>query len=103
MSLVMKYLTDREYRVIRAFFWDGLPLEKIAKREGITREGARQIKEKAILKLRHTGRLLWLVRKFRLIPGLAMVEYECDVKREYMRHTRCPFSDEIDEAPDSDL
>ncbi|NLI24179.1 MAG: sigma-70 family RNA polymerase sigma factor [Bacteroidales bacterium] len=52
-------LTERERDIIRYFFGLGCPemtLEEIADRFGLTRERVRQIKEKAIRRLRHTSR-----------------------------------------------
>ncbi len=52
-------LTERESEIIRLFFGIGcqeMTLEEIAERFGLTRERVRQIKEKAIRRLRHTSR-----------------------------------------------
>jgi len=53
-------LTERERDVIRLFFGIGLPhgltLEEIGTKFDLTRERVRQIKEKAIRRLRHTSR-----------------------------------------------
>ncbi|NMB72690.1 MAG: RNA polymerase sigma factor RpoD/SigA [Bacteroidales bacterium] len=52
-------LTERERDIIRYFFGLGCPemtLEEIADLFGLTRERVRQIKEKAIRRLRHTSR-----------------------------------------------
>ncbi len=52
-------LTDRERDIIKLFFGIGIPemtLEEIGDRFGLTRERVRQIKEKAIRRLRHTTR-----------------------------------------------
>jgi len=52
-------LTERERDIIRYFFGIGCPemtLEEIGDRFGLTRERVRQIKEKAIRRLRHTSR-----------------------------------------------
>lgn len=52
-------LTDRERDIIRYFFGLGCPektLEEIGEEFGLTRERVRQIKEKAIRRLRHTSR-----------------------------------------------
>ncbi|MBT4776216.1 MAG: RNA polymerase sigma factor RpoD/SigA [Crocinitomicaceae bacterium] len=53
-------LTDRERDVIRLFFGigmqHGLTLEEIGSKFDLTRERVRQIKEKAIRRLRHTSR-----------------------------------------------
>lgn len=52
-------LTDRERDIIRYFFGIGcqdMTLEEIGERFGLTRERVRQIKEKAIRRLRHTSR-----------------------------------------------
>ena len=49
-------LCERERKIIEAFFGIGQPeltLEEIADRFGLTRERVRQIKEKAIRRLRH--------------------------------------------------
>lgn len=52
-------LTERERDIIRMFFGIGCQertLEEIGERFGLTRERVRQIKEKAIRRLRHTNR-----------------------------------------------
>ena len=52
-------LTDREGDIVRYFFGIGgqeMTLEEIGERFGLTRERVRQIKEKAIRRLRHTSR-----------------------------------------------
>lgn len=53
-------LTERERDVIRLFFGigmnHGLTLEEIGAQFDLTRERVRQIKEKAIRRLRHTSR-----------------------------------------------
>ncbi|HSO88199.1 MAG TPA: RNA polymerase sigma factor RpoD/SigA [Draconibacterium sp.] len=52
-------LTERESDIIRLFFGIGcqeMTLEEIGERFGLTRERVRQIKEKAIRRLRHTSR-----------------------------------------------
>jgi RNA polymerase primary sigma factor len=52
-------LTDRERDIVRLFFGIGcqeMTLEEIGERFGLTRERVRQIKEKAIRRLRHTSR-----------------------------------------------
>jgi RNA polymerase primary sigma factor len=52
-------LTERETDIIRLFFGIGcqeMTLEEVAERFGLTRERVRQIKEKAIRRLRHTSR-----------------------------------------------
>ncbi|MCH7658401.1 MAG: sigma-70 family RNA polymerase sigma factor [Bacteroidetes bacterium] len=52
-------LTERESDIIKLFFGIGkqeMTLEEIGERFGLTRERVRQIKEKAIRKLRHTSR-----------------------------------------------
>lgn len=52
-------LTDREKDIIRYFFGIGCPemtLEEIGEKFGLTRERVRQIKEKAIRRLRHSSR-----------------------------------------------
>jgi RNA polymerase primary sigma factor len=52
-------LTERERDIIKLFFGIGImemTLEEIGERFGLTRERVRQIKEKAIRRLRHTSR-----------------------------------------------
>jgi RNA polymerase primary sigma factor len=52
-------LTDREKEIIQMFFGIGMQemaLEEIGDRFGLTRERVRQIKEKAIRRLRHSSR-----------------------------------------------
>ncbi len=52
-------LTDRESDILRLFYGIGsseMTLEEIGDRFGLTRERVRQIKEKAIRRLRHTSR-----------------------------------------------
>ena len=52
-------LTDRERDIIKYFFGIGcseMTLEEIGEKFGLTRERVRQIKEKAIRRLRHSTR-----------------------------------------------
>jgi RNA polymerase primary sigma factor len=52
-------LTDREKDIIKYFFGNGcseMTLEEIGEKFGLTRERVRQIKEKAIRRLRHSSR-----------------------------------------------
>ncbi|MFW5901220.1 MAG: sigma-70 family RNA polymerase sigma factor, partial [bacterium] len=52
-------LTAREKAIVKHFFGIGVPdltLEEIGNKFGLTRERVRQIKEKAIRKLRHRSR-----------------------------------------------
>jgi RNA polymerase primary sigma factor len=57
-------LTERESRVLRLYFGLGdaepMTLEQIGEKFGITRERVRQIKEKALLRLRHQSRARFL-------------------------------------------
>ena len=53
---VLKTLNERECRVVKAFYGIGEPeltLEEIGNKYGLTRERVRQIKEKAIRRLRN--------------------------------------------------
>jgi RNA polymerase primary sigma factor len=55
ITSVLKTLSDREQKVIKAFYGIGQPemtLEEIGVKYGLTRERVRQIKEKAIRRLR---------------------------------------------------
>jgi RNA polymerase primary sigma factor len=60
----LRVLTERQQEVIRLFFGIGedhpISLEEIGERFGITRERVRQIKDKAITKLRSTSRSQYL-------------------------------------------
>jgi RNA polymerase primary sigma factor len=52
-------LTERERDIVKLFFGIGcqeMTLEEIGEKFGLTRERVRQIKEKAIRRLRHTSR-----------------------------------------------
>lgn len=57
VSRILKLLTDKEQKVLRAFFGiDGSPemtLDEIGEKYNLTRERVRQIKEKALCRLRH--------------------------------------------------
>lgn len=59
INYVISSLTEREAEVVKLYFGlDGqtLTLEEIGEKFGLTRERVRQIKEKAIRRLRHTNR-----------------------------------------------
>ena len=59
INRALSTLTERESDIIRLFFGIGcqeMTLEEIGERFGLTRERVRQIKEKAIRRLRHTSR-----------------------------------------------
>jgi RNA polymerase primary sigma factor len=59
ISRALTTLTERESDIVRLFFGIGcqeMTLEEIGERFGLTRERVRQIKEKAIRRLRHTSR-----------------------------------------------
>ena len=60
MEQALTSLTDREAEVLRLYFGLGrehpLTLEEIGEKFKLTRERVRQIKEKAIRRLRHTAR-----------------------------------------------
>jgi RNA polymerase primary sigma factor len=60
IEMILKGLTSREAEVIRLYFGLGqehpLTLEEIGERFNLTRERVRQIKEKAIKRLRHSSR-----------------------------------------------
>lgn len=56
VARVLQMLTERERSIVEAFFGINQPemtLEEIAEKFGLTRERVRQIKEKAIRRLRH--------------------------------------------------
>lgn len=57
VSRILKLLTDKEQKVLRAFFGiDGsseMTLDEIGEKYNLTRERVRQIKEKALRRLRH--------------------------------------------------
>ena len=57
VSRILKLLTDKEQKVLRAFFGiDGSPemtLDEIGEKYNLTRERVRQIKEKSLRRLRH--------------------------------------------------
>lgn len=56
ISRALQTLNDRERKIIQAFFGIGqseMTLEEIGEKYGLTRERVRQIKEKAIRRLRH--------------------------------------------------
>lgn len=57
VSRILKLITDKEQKVLRAFFGiDGSPemtLDEIGEKYNLTRERVRQIKEKALRRLRH--------------------------------------------------
>lgn len=59
ISRALETLPDRERKVVKAFFGidvNEMTLEEIGDRYGLTRERVRQIKEKAIRKLRHNNK-----------------------------------------------
>lgn len=57
VSRILKLLTDKEQKVLRAFFGIGgspeMTLDEIGEKYNLTRERVRQIKEKALRRLRH--------------------------------------------------
>jgi RNA polymerase primary sigma factor len=67
-------LTERERDVVKLFFGiginHGLTLEEIGAKFDLTRERVRQIKEKAIRRLRHTSRSKLLKAYLGLIPAV---------------------------------
>ncbi|MFA7124284.1 MAG: sigma-70 family RNA polymerase sigma factor, partial [Candidatus Delongbacteria bacterium] len=60
IDIALKSLTDKEKEVIMLYFGidqdQPMTLEEIGDKFGLTRERVRQIKEKAIRRLRHTSR-----------------------------------------------
>jgi RNA polymerase primary sigma factor len=64
MQKALDTLTDRERAILSLYFGiegeEPLTLEEIGKRMNLTRERIRQIKEKAILRLRHNSRSKYL-------------------------------------------
>jgi RNA polymerase primary sigma factor len=64
MQQVMAGLEDKEQEVLRLYFGlvagEGISLEEIGDRMGVTRERIRQIKEQALKKLRHPTRSRYL-------------------------------------------
>jgi RNA polymerase primary sigma factor len=66
MKTVLCTLDEREERVVRLYYGIGLEttytLEEIAQRFNLTRERVRQIKEKALKRLRHPSRMQKLMR-----------------------------------------
>jgi RNA polymerase primary sigma factor len=64
MQKALDTLTDREREILSLYFGlegeEPLTLEEIGKRMNLTRERIRQIKEKAILRLRHSSRSKYL-------------------------------------------
>jgi RNA polymerase primary sigma factor len=64
MQKALDTLTDREREILSLYFCiegeEPLTLEEIGKRMNLTRERIRQIKEKAILRLRHNSRSKYL-------------------------------------------
>jgi RNA polymerase primary sigma factor len=64
MQKALDTLTDRERQILSLYFGiegeEPLTLEEIGKRMHLTRERIRQIKEKAILRLRHNSRSKYL-------------------------------------------
>lgn len=59
INRVLSTLTDRESDIVKMFFGIGcqeMTLEEIGEEFGLTRERVRQIKEKAIRRLRHTSK-----------------------------------------------
>lgn len=54
---LLKTITEREARIIKARLIDGYTLEAVGMQEGVTRDRIRQIEQKALRKLRHPSRL----------------------------------------------
>ena len=64
MERALSTLTEREREILILYFGlrrdDPLTLEEIGKKLSLTRERIRQIKEKAIMRLRHSSRAKFL-------------------------------------------
>lgn len=64
MEKALSLLSDRERMILNLYFGlngeDPLTLEEIGRKLGLTRERIRQIKEKAIMRLRHSSRSKYL-------------------------------------------
>jgi RNA polymerase primary sigma factor len=63
ISRALKTLNDRERSIVEAFFGinqSEMTLEEIGDKYGLTRERVRQIKEKAIRRLRHNTKNKYL-------------------------------------------
>ena len=60
LEYVLRTLTERERRVLDFRYKEGLTFEAIGKCECVTRERIRQIHVKALRKLRHPERLIYL-------------------------------------------
>ena len=64
LESVLESLDDREQRIIRLYFGldgkEALTLEQIGGLIGVTRERVRQIKERALSRLRHPSRYQFL-------------------------------------------
>lgn len=51
-GLIDEHLTEREALVIRGYYWEGAGLVELGRRLGRTKERARQLKMKAVAKLK---------------------------------------------------
>ena len=64
LESVLESLDDREQKIIRLYFGldgkEALTLEQIGSLIGVTRERVRQIKERALSRLRHPSRYAFL-------------------------------------------
>lgn len=61
LSYVLAGMTEREYFVLYAYYYEGKFYGEIAKTVGVTRERIRQLIEKSLRKLRHPTRIEFLI------------------------------------------
>jgi len=94
----VRTLTDRDVRILKAYYLQSQTLAVIAKREHLTRERIRLIILETTSMLRQFPRLRRRFIRRELLTALIQGIIREATTREFMHHTRCPFSDEIDET-----
>ena len=80
-------LSDREQGVIEMQYQEGLTLEDCGKKYGVTRDRIRQIRERAIRKMRNPARIkYWILPEPDVVAELRKQAEEAETKAKAYRH-----------------